>query len=305
MISITLIICTGVVYSQLEYNRTRNMGLNTDQVVAVPQTFAPVIEKSRVYKARLKEIPAVMNVAMSFILPGHKNAAVPIKARRRGRDESSMIDMNQAWVDDDFIEILGIELVAGRNFDSAFPGDWTGTGAVVINEAAVARIGYDSANEALGMEIEGLQELITDSDERGALQPTIVGVIRDFHYASLHEPIEPLVQFPNYPGGYAMIKIDADRMAEGLSAIEEAWHEVNPDFAFEFFFVEDTFARLNEAEQRFARIFVSFAVLAVIIACLGLVGLSSFTAERRRKEVGVRKVLGASPSSLIAPLSGS
>ena len=303
VISIALIICTGVVYSQLDFIRARNMGLNSDQVVAVPQTFAPVVVKSSVYKARLKEIPAVTNVSMNFLLPGHKNAAAPIKARRRGQDESSTIDMYQAWVDDDFIEIFGIELVAGRNFDSAFTGDWTATGAVVVNEAAVDRLGYASAGEALGKEIEGLQELITDSDERGELRPSIVGVVRDFHYAALYEPIEPLVLFPNYPGGYAMIKIDAGRMSEGLSAIEEAWHEVNPDWAFEYFFVEDTFARLHEAEERFARIFVSFAVLAVIIACLGLVGLSSFTAERRRKEIGVRKVLGASPSSLIALLS--
>lgn len=303
VISIALIICTGVVYSQLDFIRVRNMGLNTDQIVAVPQTFAPVIVKSSVFKARLKEIPAVTNVSMNFLLPGHKNAAAPIKARRRGQDDSSTVDMYQAWVDDDYIGIFDIELVAGRNFDSAFPGDWTATGAVVINEAAVARLGYTSAGEALGKEIEGLQELITDSDERGELKPSIVGVVRDFHYATLHEPIEPLVLFPNYPGGYAMIKIDAGRMQEGLSAIEDAWYEVNPDWAYEYFFVEDTFARLHDAEQRFGRIFISFSALAIVIACLGLVGLSSFTAERRRKEIGVRKVLGASPAGMVALLS--
>lgn len=303
VISIALIICTGVVYSQLDFIRARNMGLNTDQIVAVPQTFAPVVVKSSVFKARLKEIPAVTNVSMNFLLPGHKNAAAPIKARRRGQDGSSTVDMNQAWVDDDYIGIFDIELVAGRNFDSAFPGDWTATGAVVINEAAVARLGYTSAGEALGKEIEGLQELITDSDERGKLKPSIVGVVRDFHYATLHEPIEPLVLFPNHPGGYAMIKIDVGRMQEGLSAIEDAWYEVNPDWAFEYFFVEDTFARLYDAELRFGRIFISFSALAVVIACLGLVGLSSFTAERRRKEIGIRKVLGSSASGLVALLS--
>ena len=303
VISIALIICTGVVYSQLDFIRARNMGLNTDQVVAVPQTFAPVIEKSRVYKARVKEISSVVNVAMSFILPGHKNAVVPIKVRNPGQDESSKIDMNQAWTDDEFIETFGIELVAGRFYDSAFPGDWTRTGAIVINEAAVARLGFESASEALGVEIDGIEELIQDSEEQSELRPSIVGVVRDFHYANLHEPIEPLILFPNYPGGYAMIKIDSERMAEGLTAIEDAWNEVNPDFAFEYFFVEDTFARLHEAEQRFARVFVSFAVLAGVIACLGLVGLSSFTAERRTKEIGVRKVLGASIPNLFGMLS--
>ena len=303
VISIALIICTGVVYSQLDFIRARNMGLNTDQVVAVPQTFAPVIEKSRVYKARVREIPAVVNVSMSFLLPGHKNAVVPIKVSRPGRDASSGIDMNQAWTDDEFIETFGIELVAGRFYDSAFPGDWTRTGAIVINEAAVARLGYESAGEAVGVEIDGIEELIQDADEQGELRPTIVGVVKDFHYATLHEPIEPLVLFPNYPGGYAMIKIDSGRISEGLSAIEEAWHEVNPDFAFEYFYVEDTFARLYAAEQRFARIFITFAALAVVIACLGLVSLSSFTAERRRKEIGVRKVLGASIPGLFGLLS--
>ena len=298
VISIALIICTGVVYSQLDFIRARNMGLNTDQVVAVPQTFAPVIEKSRVYKARVKEIPAVVNVAMSFLLPGHKNAVVPIKVRRPGQDESSKVDMNQAWTDDEFIETFGIELVAGRYFDSAFPGDWTRTGAIVVNEAVVARLGFEAAGEAVGVEFDGIEELILDSEEQSRLQPSIVGVVRDFHYATLHKPIEPLVLFANYPGGYAMIKIDSEHMSEGLSAIEEAWHEINPDFAFEYFFVEDTFARLHEAEQRFDRVFVSFAALAVVIACLGLVGLSSFTAERRTKEIGVRKVLGATVPNL-------
>ncbi len=231
VISIALIICTGVVYNQLDFIRARNMGLNTDQVVAVPLTFVPVIDKSRIYKQRVKESP------------------------------------------------------------------------YVINETAAARLGFDSANEAVGVTIEWLRELRQGYEEQSGELRKIVGVMEDFHFASMHEPIEPLILFPDYEGGYALIKIDAKHMAEGLAVIGNIWNEVNPEFAFEYTFVDDTFPRLYDADQRFGSIFGTFAVLAVVIACLGLFGLASFTAERRTREIGIRKVLGASIPNLFRLLS--
>ena len=303
VISIALIICTGVVYNQLDFIRARNMGLNTDQVVAVPLTFVPVIDKSRIYKQRVKESPYVVNAAMTFILPGHRNAAIPMTARRLGESEESKVDMYQAWTDDEFAETFKIEVVAGRYFDPSFPSDWTRSGAIVINETAAARLGFDSANEAVGVTIEWLRELRQGYEEQSGELRKIVGVMEDFHFASMHEPIEPLILFPDYEGGYALIKIDAEHMAEGLAVIGNIWNEVNPEFAFEYTFVDDTFARLYDADQRFGRIFVTFAALAVVIACLGLFGLASFTAERRTREIGIRKVLGASIPNLFRLLS--
>ncbi len=306
VISIALIICTGVVYSQLEFIQNRNMGLNTDQVVAVPLTFDPVQENARIYKQRVKESPHVTNATATFILPGHKNAVIPVTLQRSGDGEFAKVDMNQAWTDEHFLETLGIELITGRYFDPAFTSDWgwqaTG-GGVVLNEAAVTRLGFGAPEEALGKEVHWVRELRQGYDEEEKELRRIVGVMKDFHYASLHQPIGPLVLFPYFQGGHVVVKIAPDSMAEALEVLEDVWRDVNPAFAFESFFVEDNFARLYDAEQRFGRVFVSFAALAVLIACLGLVGLSSFTAERRTREIGVRKVLGATIPNLFRLLS--
>ncbi len=303
VISIALIICTGIVYNQLEYIRATNMGLNTDQVVAVPQTFEPVITKSRTYKQRVLAIPHVVSAAASYMLPGHKYPVIPLTVRKTGEDEQDKIEMYQAWTDEDFAEVLGIELIAGRYFDKSFGGDWLGSGSTVLNEAAVKKLGYGSANSAVGMTFDRLMESRQGWEEEGKSQHTIVGVMKDFHYWSLHEPIGPLALFPDHEGGHMLIEIESGNLAVGLSAIQDVWHEVNPDFAFEYFFVDDTFAQLYAAEQRFGRVFVTFAALAVLIACLGLFGLASFTAERRTREIGIRKVLGASIPGLFRLLS--
>ena len=303
-ISVTLIICTGIIYNQVDFIRAKNMGLNTDQAVAVPLTFTPVLENSTVYKNRVKESPHVQQVTMTYMLPGHKNAAWPITVGRQEDDEASKIDMFTATTDEDFIETFDINLIAGRYFDLAFPNDWTLNGAMILNESAVERMGFNAPEDAVGATITWFQELRHGFEKEDRVPRTVVGVIGDFHYKSLHEPIEPLVLLPNHWGGHAVIKIDAENITNGISDIEDAWRVVNPDFAFEYFFVEDTFARLYAAEQQFGRIFVSFAALAVSIACLGLFGLASFTAERRAKETSVRRVLGATIPTLFLLMSG-
>lgn len=306
VISIALIICTGVVYSQLSFIQARNMGLNTDQVVAVPLTFNPVQETARTYKQRVAASPHVTSATATYILPGHKYAVIPLTLQRLGDAAYEKIDLNAAWTDEDFLETLGIELITGRYFDPAFQSDWgwgTTGGGVVLNEAAVTRLGFSSPEEALGKELHWVRELRQGFDEEETELRRIVGVMKDFHYTSMHQPIGPLVLFPDEQGGHIVVKIAPGHLSEGLELLEDVWRDVNPAFAFESFFVEDNFARLYDAEQRFGRVFVSFAVLAVLIACLGLVGLSSFTAERRTKEIGVRKVLGATIPNLFRLLS--
>ena len=304
VISIALIICTGVVYDQLDYIRKRNLGMDMERLVAVPLTFTPVIEKARMYRQRVRESPYIADATATFILPFHKNAVITAVVRRSGEGDDAKIEMNQAWTDDMFFDTFGIELTAGRFFDRAYVVDWYGAGGgTILNEAAVSRLGYGSAEEALDGQFDWVFDERHGFDEETAEPRSIVGVVRDFHYASLHESVEPLVLFPESDGNHVVVKINANQLSEGLAAIEEAWRDINPDFAFEYFFVEDTYARLYEAERRFGRIFVSFAALAVFIACLGLLGLASFAAERRTKEIGVRKVLGASIPNLFGMLS--
>ena len=304
VISIALIICTGVVYDQLDYIRNRNLGMETARLVAVPLTFTPVIEKARLYRQRVRESPHVEDATATFILPFHKNAVITAVVRRLGEGDDAKIEMNQAWTDDMFFDTFGIELTAGRFFDRAYVADWYGAGGgTVLNEAAVSRLGYGSAEEALDGQFDWVFDERHGFDVETAEPRSIVGVVRNFHYASLHESVEPLVLFPESDGSHVVVKINANQLSEGLTAIEEAWRDINPDFAFEYFFVEDTYMRLYESEQRFGRIFVSFAALAVFIACLGLLGLASFAAERRTKEIGIRKVLGASIPNLFGMLS--
>ena len=303
VISIALIICTGIVYSQLEYIRAKNMGINTDQVIAVPQTFVPVIDNTRAFKRRAQASPHVVSASAAYTLPGHKYPVIPLTIRKSGGDEADKIELYQAWTDADYAEVLGIELLAGRYFDPTFSSDWIGSSSAVLNEAAVKRLGYDSADAAVGMTFERLMEERQGWEEEGKSLHTIVGVVRDYHYASLHEPIGALVLFPDHEGGHVLIKINTGNLEEGLAWVRDAWQEVNPDFAFEYTFVDQTFARLYASEERFGRVFVTFAALAVSIACLGLFGLASFTAERRTKEIGVRKVLGASVPNLFRLLS--
>ncbi len=302
-ISIAVIVCTGIVYNQLDYIRMKNLGLNASQVVAVPLTYDPVVETSRVYKQRVQESPYVVSANVTRILPGYKNALVPATVRKTGQGDEAKVELFRTWSDEDFLKTFQIDLVAGRFFDPAFPGDWVNDGSVVLNQAAVEKLGYGSAEEAVGLQFERLRELRRGYAREDRELHSIIGVMKNFHFASLHEPIEPLILFSDFRGRHVVIRIDAAHVQEGLAAIEEAWTQVNPDFAFEYTFVDDIFARLYESEQRFGRIFVSFAALAVVIACLGLFGLSSFTAERRTKEIGVRKVLGASIPNLFGMLS--
>ena len=302
-ISVALVICTGVVYSQLDYIRTKDLGFDAGHVVAVPLTTGPATEAGRTYKELLRQSPYVISAAVAYMPPGHQNFVLPITVQMPGRGEQERLEILHTWTDEDFIETCDIELAAGRYFDASRPGDWIPSGAAVLNETAAEKLGHETPAEAVGGQFERIRERRQGYDTESTELRTIVGVVKDFHYSSLHTPIASLMIFPDYEGSHVLVKIDGDHAREGLAAVEAAWNQVNPETVFEYTFVDESVSRLYDAEERFGRIFISFSALAVVIACLGLVGLSSFTAERRRKEIGVRKVLGASPIGLVALLS--
>ena len=302
-ISIALVICTGVVFSQLDYIRTKNLGFDAGHVVAVPLTTGPATESGRIYKELLQKSPYVISATVAYMPPGHRNFVLPITVRMPGRGEQESLEFLHTWTDEDFIETCDIKLAAGRYFDSSRPGDWIRSGAAVLNETALKKLGFETPEEAVGGQFERIRERRQGYDVESTELRTIVGVVRDFHYMSLHAPIAPLMIFPDFEGSHVMVKVDGDHTRNGLAAVEDTWKQLNPETVFEYTFVDESVSRLYDAERRFGRIFFSFAVLAVLIACLGLVGLSSFTAERRRKEIGVRKVLGASGPSLVALLT--
>ena len=209
--------------------------------------------------------------------------------------------MQTVWTDYDFIETIGLEVVAGRSFSRDFPAD--ANEGFVLNEAAVKEIGW--TNESAINKTFGSSEIRDwDGGQWENRDGKVIGVLKDFNFESLKEEIVPTVYFvAPYMAWNYVVRIRPENVSESIAHIERTWIKFNPDVPFEYTFVDENFAELYNNEVRQGRIFGVFAGLAIFIACLGLVGLASFTAERRRKEVGIRKVLGASSLNVIMHLS--
>jgi putative ABC transport system permease protein len=199
-------------------------------------------------------------------------------------------------IDTDFIPLLEIELSAGRNFSKEFATDKKE--GLILNESAVKKFGWETPEMAIGKGI-----LIPESP--GKYQKTrIIGVVKDFHFKSLHQEIEPLILFldPNRVN-YATVKITVEDIPSTIAYLEKKFKAFSPGFNFDYFFLDNNFDQLYRSEERVKTIFNFFTILAVLISCLGLFGLASYTAEQRTKEMGIRKVLGATVPNIIAQLS--
>jgi putative ABC transport system permease protein len=190
------------------------------------------------------------------------------------------------------VSTLGLEVVAGRDFNPELADD--STRVVMLNERAVADLG--STQE----EILGKRVLLASFD---TIPRTVIGVVKNYHFTSLHNAIEPLVIAPSFWAGAIAVKAESDRIPEIISAAESAWIAQAPDFPFDYQFLDERLDRLYESEEQQGRLFGFFAGIAIFIACLGMFGLASFAAATRTKEVGIRKVLGASIASIVGLLS--
>ncbi|MEM6831663.1 MAG: FtsX-like permease family protein, partial [Bacteroidota bacterium] len=201
---------------------------------------------------------------------------------------------HECRVDHDYMETLEIEMAAGRSFSKDFPSD---SATVVVNEAAVRQLGWE---KPIG------QTLSTHNGSQDSLYITsykVIGVVKDFHFTSLRENIEPLVFELGSSRGFVSFKVSSDDIQNTINFLEAKWDEFAPGQPFQYSFLDERFNELYKAEQKLGQIFGVFAFLAIFIACLGLYGLAAFTAEQRTKEIGVRKVLGASILSIITLLS--
>ncbi len=280
-LSVALIIGTGVVIDQLSYIKTMNPGYDKDNILYV-RLRGNTAESLDVLKAEILKSPAVVGVSASGELP----SAVYSNTNGLswdGSDPETSISFSMLTVDHDFVGTMGFKLLEGRDFSSEFASDME-TG-IIINAKGRQVMGKDSVFET---------RLSVDKDDF-----TIVGVVEDFHFQSLREEVEPLFMIMNRKGIYnLLVRIRSGEVAAAVSHIEETWKRVIPAFPFEFGFLNESFQSLYTAEERLGRILRAFASLAVFIACLGLFGLASYMAEQRTKEVGIRKVLGASASQV-------
>ncbi len=290
VISVVFIIGTGVVTDQMRFMQEKHLGFDKEQLVVMPLGDPRQRAIYNAYKDRIASSPDVLGVTVANEMPG--GLVDDILFTPDGAPEEELVRINNMWIDHDFIRTMGIELTAGRDFSRSFPTDTLQ--AFVINEAAAKWLGWEDA--PLNKKIR----LGNFKDGR------VIGVVRDFHVRSLHSDIEPmmlqLAPGPD-PHHYLAVRIAPDDVAGTMAFLETNWREVYPDDSFTYSFLDEDFNRLYQNEARQGRIFRSFSALAVFIACLGLLGLASFTAEQRTREIGVRKVLGASVSSIVALLS--
>ncbi len=286
-ISVFLIVGTLVVFQQLNYIQGKDLGYAKNQIVLINDTYAAG-GKVRAFKEEITQLGQVANASLSDYLPT-PSARSNSSLFREGAMEQENAIQTQVWeVDHDYINTLNMELVAGRDFNPQFAADSTG---VIINEAMLPILGV-KAEEALGIRITG------DLDLEEKVFYTIIGVVKNFHYESLRENIGALSLFLDNSTGTLAVKLEAGDFSNTLASIESIWNKIAPGQPFSYRFMDDSFNSTYEAEQNLGKIFMVFTILSILIACLGLFGLAAFNAQKRTKEIGVRKVLGASVAQI-------
>jgi putative ABC transport system permease protein len=294
-ISICLILGAIIIGKQLDLLKNQHLGFKKDQQIILPLKNPQVSANYTALKNQLLEMPAVKNVTSGSSYPG-----VPILNDMlffaEGKTPSDFVDIHLAVTESDYLETLGIELITGRAFSKDQTAD---SNSIILNEAALRQLGYNT-KDAIGKKIyyQFLQKTRQELE--------IVGVVKDFNFESLHQHIRPFGfttnRFAN-KYSYVIVNLKSTDYSAQVAAIGKAWQKINPQTPFMYSFLDQDFQKNYESDQRASRVVINFTFIAILIACLGLFGLASFSAERRTREIGIRKVLGASAMSVTKLLS--
>jgi len=295
-ISVVLLVGTSVVYKQLNFIQHRDIGFEQEHVVVLPIETSGALQNLETFRAIAMQRSDVVSVAASGILPGPDHIHNNTVFRSEGMRQEEAFVAALGEVSSGYVETLGLEIIAGRSFNRDIALDTAGT---VINEAAAAAFGLTAEN-AIGQVIYRL-----GANDDGSDRPmTVLGVVRDANFESVHQPVRPIVLGGWRTGQrYLPVRIRPENVNETLAGLEEIWTEWEPGYPFRYYFMDDDYAQFYEQEQRLGNIYTGFTVLAILIACLGLFGLASFVTTLRRKEIGVRKVMGASVPGIVVLLS--
>jgi putative ABC transport system permease protein len=286
VVSIGIIIATIVANQQLRFMQNKKLGFDKEQVLVLHDTQV-LGSKLNAFKAELAKLSSVSRIALAGFLPaGASRQSQDGILFRNGSGVGNHLSKSY-FIDEDYLPTLGIRLAQGRNFLKAFPSD---NSAALINEAAVKAYGFKNP---IG------QQLSTVGD--GKRTYTVVGVVKDFHFETMHQRIAPLVMFYGGDNSQLALRIQTDDVTKLLTAIEQRW-KADTGTPFVYSFLNERFNTMYQSEQRIGQLFGVFAGLAVLISCLGLLGLAAFTTHQRTKEIGVRKVLGASIASIVTLL---
>jgi len=293
MLSVVLIISTLIAQRQLDYMLSSDMRFDKEQTLVINANYIDILEEQlEALRETLLALPGVQKVAASEAVPGRP---MPTKCCRSGeRTKRQRADIFFLPVDHDFIAAYELELVFGRGFSREYETD--AGAAFVLNEAAYKALGWNDAQQPLGRE---LTRQFGDSRD-------IIGVVRGFNYQSLQFEIEPLVLYIR-PDSYAFVsvKLSTGNLPDTIAETQQVWQSFVPDTPFEYFFLAEDFATQYRLELQISRLLQIFTLIAISIACMGLFALASFMTENRRKEVGIRKVLGASVSEVVFLLTYS
>ena len=301
-ISIVLIIGALVISQQMNYIRNAKLGLNPHQVIVVNKGTNISDDRKHAYFNEIQKIPGVKKAAMSGGMVGTLNSTSRLRVRNSENEQL----VNFISAGPGFFEVLDIKMKEGRAFSEKFPADTltNGTngpldqsiGSIILNETAVKDLGITAP--VIG------KQLVWGTDADTTYYVDIVGVAKDFHFTSFRNKIKPyaFISVPRSEGTFSM-KLDATNLAGTISKLENTWNRISPDKPFQYNFLDDTFAGLYDSERRFQKVFISLVILGIVIACLGLLGLATFAAQQRVKEIGIRKVLGASVAGIAGLLS--
>ena len=292
-ISIVLIIGVGIVKDQLEYVRNKDLGFDKDHIILLPSTQEMYGRYGDIRQQMLQQ-PGIFDVSLASRVPsGRLLDSQGGETEVNGKMENLKVRVADIHVDFDYMKTFEIPIVAGRDFDAMRASD--STQAFILNEAAVRAIGWNSNEEAIGKPFN-----------YGGRKGEVIGIARDFHFESLHQTIAPIVFIVTQGRARVIsVKYDPDKKDEVVGYLKEQWSFFRPGFPFDYEEVSDAFNAQYDNEERLADLVTAFSVLAVLIAAMGLFGLATFVAQRRTKELGIRKVMGASVFQLLVLLARS
>ena len=290
-ISVALIIGTIVVYQQMKFIQNKDLGYNKEQLVTIPNSYA-LGKNERVYEQQMLEDPRIVNATKSYYKPAGPSNYNNALAYPQGNNKL-IVDGVEYHVDENYIPTLGMTTVSGRNFSKDFVTD---SSAIILNETAAKAFGWNNTT-AIN------KTIIRQNSDKGTNIPFhVIGVVKNFNFKSLHEAISPLYMTLQPEGGL-IFKIKTTNIAGLLATMKKQWDSYKTDEPFSYSFMDDLFSKTYATEEKTGTILNIFSVLIIFVACLGLFGLATYTAEQRTKEIGIRKVLGASVTQVTQMLS--
>jgi putative ABC transport system permease protein len=289
--SIVLIIATLVVYRQLNYIQTKDLGYNKEQVLVIDGAYA-LGDKADIFKQEVVQMPGVKVGTISAFLPVSNSARNSYNIFKAPVANASNSFNLQYWrIDPEYLQTVGIKILKGRNFSPSYGTD---SSSVIINETTAAILGYkDPVGKAL----------YSIDDAGHATAHPIIGLVQNFNFESLHHPVGPLAFVLQPSIGLASFKISSENINSVIEQIKNKWLIMAPGMPFSYRFLDESFNEMYRAEQRIGKIAMTFSILAILISCLGIFGLVTFMAEQKTKEIGIRKVLGASVREIVRLLS--